>query len=142
MVYRLWRESHPRKDIIFFPPTNIDIAPLKIKSIWITIETKKLIKVLGVVFDSKLNWYDQNTYVINCANRALNAINMIIKFFTAKELTSLYYQILTDFILRFWNLAPSLLVASAAALWVCPYYPDNFILYGYLHIITKRATLW
>jgi hypothetical protein len=57
-----------------------DTALVRIKFDGTTIESKKSIKVLGVVFDSKLNWSDHIEYAINCAIRAYNAIKLIRKF--------------------------------------------------------------
>jgi hypothetical protein len=66
--------------------SKCDTAPVRIRFDGTTIESKKSIKVLGVVFDSKLNWSDHILYAINRANRALNTIKLIRKFFTTKEL--------------------------------------------------------
>jgi hypothetical protein len=51
-----------------------DTAPVRIKIDGTTIESKKYTKVLGVVFDSKLNWSDHMVYAINRSNQALNAM--------------------------------------------------------------------
>ena len=127
-----------------------DSAPIRIRIDGSTIESKKSIKVLGVVFDSKLNWSDHVAYAVNRASRALNAIKLIRKFFTTKELicltTSNYYSILY-YNSEIWHLPSlthelkhSLFVASAAALRVCLHYPDNSISYEELHKRTNRAT--
>ena len=127
-----------------------DTAPVRIKIDGSTIMSKKSIKVLGVVFDSKLNWSDHVAYAINRASRALNAIKLIRKFFNTRELISLttsnYYSILY-YNSEIWHLPSltnelkhSLFIASAVALRVCLHYPDNSISYKELHKITKRAT--
>jgi hypothetical protein len=58
--------------------------------------TKKVINVLGVTFDSKLTWAVQVD--IHKANKALNTIKFIQKYFSTKKLvhilTSNFYSIL------------------------------------------------
>ena len=60
--------------------------------------SKNKINVLGVIFDSKLQWGDQVAHSIQRANAALNAIRIISKYFNTKELlqliTSNFYSIL------------------------------------------------
>ena len=106
--------------------------------------------VLGIHFDSKLNWQTHAQIAITKSRKALQAIKIIRKHFTKKELHSLtvsnYYSIL------FYNseiwLLPSLtfntnkivLSASATPLKLC--YPayNNMISYDRLHSTLKRAT--
>jgi hypothetical protein len=64
-----------KTEICLFSKRNI--AQVRIKFNGTTIESKKSKKVLGVVFDLKLNHI---LYAVNCANQALNAITV----FTAK----------------------------------------------------------
>ena len=80
--------------------------------------------VLGVIFDSKLNWAKHVANQINKANRALHAIKMIRKYFTKDEilqlLTSNFYSILY-YNYEVWhipNLKPQLkqLILSASAI--------------------------
>jgi hypothetical protein len=49
--------------------------------------SKKVINVLGVTFDSKLNWAAQVELTFHKAKKALNAIKNIRKYFSSKELT-------------------------------------------------------
>ena len=60
--------------------------------------SKKVINVLGVMFDSKLQWSEHISKTILKANRAINAIKLVRRFFNTKEiiqlLTSNYYSIL------------------------------------------------
>ena len=88
--------------------------------------------------------------VINKANRALNAIKLIRKFFNTKELitlvTSNFYSVLF-YNSEVWHI-PSLnqdlkhclFVASATELKMCLHYPDNTISHYDLHKMTNRAT--
>ena len=54
-----------------------------------TIEIKRQIRVLGVVFDSGLTWYDQVTAAVQSANRAKQGLQIIAKYFSKEELLKL-----------------------------------------------------
>ncbi len=62
------------------------------------IKSKSEINVLGVLFDSKLQWTNHISKVIQKSDPALNAIKLTRKFFTSHELlqllTSNYFSIL------------------------------------------------
>ncbi len=107
-------------------------------------------KVLGVIFDSKLCWLDHSTSAINRENCSLNAIKIIRKYFNTRELINLiisnFYSVLY-YNSDVWNipslgldLKHSLFVASAIALQVCLHYLDSSISYIDLHKMAKRAT--
>ena len=70
------------------PTVNISINGKRISS-------KKTINVLGVVFDSKLQWSNQISQAINNSKRALHGIKLIKKYLTKNEtkmlLTSIFY---------------------------------------------------
>ena len=94
-----------------------------------TINTKKSLNVLGVIFDLKLQWSDHVANAILKASRSLNALKMIRKYFTTKELLSLvtsnYFSILL-YNSEIWHssnlkiiLQQKLLSASANALKMC-----------------------
>ena len=114
------------------------------------IKSNKTINVLGVIFDSKLQWADHIAHAITKSFSALNAIRLIKKFFTQKELfqliTSNFYSLLY-YNSDIWHL-PSLKVslkqkllsASAKALKVCWKNPSNNISFEALHKLSKRAT--
>ena len=53
------------------------------------IRMQSTINVLGVLFDAKLQWIQHVALTITKANRALNAIKLIKKYFNKKELLSL-----------------------------------------------------
>ena len=127
-----------------------DCAPVDIKINNVTITSKKYINILGVVFDSKLQWTNHVAKAINKSNRSLNALRLIRKYFNTQELTSLvtsnYYSILM-YNSEIWystNLKESdkhnLFVASAKALKMCLHYPKDNISYIEMHKSTKRAT--
>ena len=115
-----------------------------------SIRSKNEINVLGVVFDSKLQWANHVATIIKKASRALNAIKLIKKYFTSSELLSLltsnYYSILY-YNSEVWHLGSlkstvknRLLSASANAIRVALHYPDPFISFIDLHKMVKRAT--
>ena len=106
--------------------------------------------VLGVIFDSKLNWNDHIARAINKANSALHCIKLIKYYFNSEELTQLitsnFYSVLY-YNSEIWNiptLCPALqqrlLSASASALKICtPSYHDRMS-YIELHELNNRAT--
>ena len=124
-------------------PVNVRIGDSVIKS-------KNEISVLGIIFDSKLQWSNQVSTVIKKANKALNAIKIIRKFFTSKELllllTSNYYSVLY-YNCEVWNIGSlkqnlknQLLSASGNALRVAFHYPSQYIGFMELHKRADRAT--
>ena len=106
--------------------------------------------VLGVIFDSNLNWNDQVAHAISKSNKALHCIKLIKFYFSNSEilqlLTSNYYSVLL-YNSEIWNipylktdLKRRLLSASASALKVCtPTYHDRMS-YIELHKTNNRAT--
>ena len=137
-----------KTDICIFNKHNID--PLTIRVNGFDIVTKNSINVLGVLFESKLNWSAHIVKVINKANKALNAIKLIRKFFNTSELinivTSNFYSILF-YNSEIWHLPTldktskhSLFAASANALKMCHHYPSELISYYNFHKMSKRAT--
>jgi hypothetical protein len=49
----------------------------------------KQMKILGLIFDSKLNWYYQTVNAIENANKAKQALRIISKFFSTQEMVKL-----------------------------------------------------
>ncbi len=137
-----------KTDICLFSKNNH--APLSLKLNNVNIVTKQQINVLGVIFDSKLNWSSHVESCIKKANKALNAIKIIRKFFRTNELinivTSNFYSILF-YNSEIWhlptldrNLRHSLFTASANALKICHHYPNELISYYNYHKMSDRAT--
>ena len=62
------------------------------------INSKNSMNVLGVIFDSNLNWNDQVAHAISKSNKALHSIKLIKYYFTNAEilqlLTSNFYSVL------------------------------------------------
>ena len=53
------------------------------------IEVKNSIKVLGVIFDTKMNWNNQARNAMNKANKAKQALSLVRKYFTEEEMIKL-----------------------------------------------------
>ena len=133
--------NNEKTDICFFNKHNID--PITVRVNGFDIVTKNSINVLGVLFDSKLNWSAHIVNVINKANKALNAIKLIRKFFKKSELMNIvtcnFYSILFNNS-EIWHLPTldktskhSLFAASANALKMCHHYPSELISYYNFH---------
>ena len=114
------------------------------------VTSSKQINVLGVTFDSKLNWtsHIHNT-VAKCA-KSLNALKIIRKHFTTKEflmlLTSNFYSIMY-YNCEIWMIhslsvanKKLLLSTSANALKVAYNYRFPFISFKAIHSLAGRAT--
>ena len=123
------------------------MAPVSISVSGIEISSKSTINVLGDLFDSKMQWSPHVNKVILRANKALNAIKILRKYFKTNELilsvTSNYFSILY-YNSEVWHLPNlnqnskhSLFVASANALKVCLHYPRLPYSYLDLHKITR-----
>ena len=114
-----------------------------------TVKSKKIINVLGVTFDSKMQWATQVAMAISKSKKALHAIKLIKKYLTKTEtkmlLTSNYYSILyyNSEIWLYDELKPRLknliLAASACAMKVLNNPRDIRISHIQLHKFEKRA---
>ena len=113
------------------------------------IRSKTCINVLGVLFDSKLQWSLQVAQTIHKSKRALHAIKLVSKFMTKLEikqlLTSNFYSILY-YNCEIWlmqSLSPTLkrhlLSASANALKLLNNVSDLRISHEQIHNLHKRA---
>ena len=115
------------------------------------VTTKKEMNVLGIIFDSKLQWTTQVMSTISKAKKALNAISLIKKYFNQEELLELvtanYYSKLY-YNSEVWqiptlhqSLKNKLLTASSRALKLCSKHNDmSLISYQDLHEMSGRAT--
>ena len=114
------------------------------------INTSKQINVLGVIFDSKLQWNEQVSNCLKKANKSLCALKLIRRYFNTNELL----QILTSnvYSILYYNsevwylpslkkcLKQKLFSFSANALKMALHYPKQLISFINLHKIAKRAT--
>ena len=106
--------------------------------------------VLGITFDSKLQWHHQVKNTINKSKMALNAIYLIRKYFNKRQLlsiiTSNYYSILY-YNANVWllptlspQLKQKLLSASAAPLKLTTNNYNYMMSFESLHYVNQRAT--
>ena len=127
-----------------------DTHPMSIEVNGAVITSSSTMNVLGVIFDSKLQWSNQVANSIRKANAALHAIKLIKTFFNEAELLSLitsnFYSILyyNSEIWQINTLSPRLkqllLSASAKALKTCMRFNDRFESFEALHDRAHRAT--
>ena len=112
--------------------------------------SQKSMNVLGVIFDSKLNWVEHISTSLFKANRALNAVKLIRRYFTCKELLTIvtanvfsvmYYNS------EIWhvpclkgNLKQKLLSASAKTICVYMKYCNRNLSFEAIHSSNNRAT--
>ena len=117
----------------------------------VTVTSGTTINVLGVLFDCKLHWGPHIEKTLQKADKALNAIKLIKKYFNLDELLQLvtanYYSIMyynaevwhTPTLKR--SLQTRLLSASAKALKACSKSSDLWMLnFDELHEMAGRAT--
>ena len=87
---------HAKAKLCIFNKNDIPNITLTINNFEIT--SKKTINVLGVIFDSKLQWHAQVENAIKKSDKAKYAISLIKRYFSRNELncllTSNYYSIL------------------------------------------------
>ena len=127
-----------------------DTTPITISLNGIAIISNRTINILGVTFDSKLNWADHISNAIKRSMKALNAIRIIRRFFSKKELLSLvtsnFYSLLY-YNSEIWHLPTlkttlkqSLLSASSKALKICCCNHEYNLSFINLHKSCLRAT--
>ena len=66
-----------------------DSTPISLNLYGKTIVSNKTMNVLGVIFDSKMQWSNHIAHAIKRSTKRLNAIKLIKKFFNQRELISL-----------------------------------------------------
>ena len=114
-----------------------------------TVNSSTSMNVLGIFFDSKLQWSKQVANVVKKSAKALHAIRLIKPFFSFNELRSLitsnFYSILY-YNSEIWHLPTlnpvsknHLLAASANALKLCTPNYDRNMSFQTLHLLNGRA---
>ena len=140
--------NESKTEICLFHRSNIKIINVTINNI--TVKSTPQMNVLGVTFDSKMQWTEQVAISIKKANKSLLAIKLISRYFNDNEiktlLTSNFYSVLyyNSEIWHLPNLAPYLknllLSISSKALKLCtPSYTQEMS-YLKLHELNNRAT--
>ena len=127
-----------------------DHPPVEITINNATIKTKLSMNVLGVQFDSKLQWTDHVNNITLKLKKVLQSIMLIRKYFNKKELlsiiTSNYYSVMY-YNSEIWllptlsvNIKRILLATSAAPLKLLGVGSNHFMSYDRLHRFYHRAT--
>ena len=130
-----------KTEICLFHRNDTQIVSLSLQGQ--VIKSKKSMNVLGVTFDSKLNWSIQTANAISKANKSLYAIKMISKFLNFNEIKSLlisnFYSTLY-YNSEIWlshlldqNSKQMLLSASAKALRLTMPFTNRFISFEEIH---------
>ena len=77
---------------------RVDKQPINFHLNGTWVQSKTTMNVLGVIFDSKLQWGPQVSQAVTKANRALYAIKLIRRYFSSEELLNLvtanFYSVL------------------------------------------------
>ena len=117
-----------------------------------TITSKKSMNVLGVIFDSKLNWNVQIANCINKAKKKLFALRLLKKYFTPEQMRTLldsqFYSVLyynsviwlTSDISA--SLKHNLMSISANALRSCLMKENYDVSFENIHLKCKKSTPW
>jgi hypothetical protein len=115
-----------------------------------TVSSNASMNVLGITFDSKLQWSQQVANVVKKSAKALHAIRLIRPFFCFHELRSLitsnFYSVLyyNSEVWHLPNLNPvsknHLLSASANALKLCTPNYNRMMSFETLHLLNGRAS--
>ena len=127
-----------------------DHAPIEIPVFNTLLTSRSHMNVLGIYFDSKLQWQNQVQSSINKSKQALHAIYIIRKYFNKNQIraiiTSNYYSILY-YNSEVWllpSLKPALrqqlLSASSAPLKLITTNYNYLMSYNSLHYLNQRAT--
>jgi hypothetical protein len=125
------------------------VTPVRIRLGTTTISSKNSMNMLGLVFDCKLNWFEQvNQAAVIRSNKSLNAIRILRRYFTSAELNSLSSS--NDSSILFYKSeignssslnyqCKQILSASGRALRVSLHYLDPNISFFELYRIAERA---
>ena len=79
--------SEEKTEICMFHQRDVEETRINMGNHAITV--KKNIKILGIIFDSKLNWQEQARSAMKKANKAKQGLSIIRKYFTQKEMLRL-----------------------------------------------------
>ena len=127
-----------------------DSTPINISINNKAIKLKCNINVLGVLFDSKLNWLDHVSKTLLKTSKALCAVKLIRKFFSTKELIQIVTA--TVFSILYYNseiwhiqslklsIKQKILSSSACVIKACMKYNSRMISYENVHRMNQRAT--
>ena len=116
----------------------------------IRIESKKSMNVLGVIFDSKLNWSEHVANTISKAKKSLYALRLLRKYFNDQEMRTLldsYFYSILYYNAVIWltpelhnSMKQALLSMSANALRSCMMFHCSDISFQEIHKKCKKCT--
>ena len=90
------RVNEAKTEVCLFYKNNHPLIELEFNNV--KVKSKTSMNILGVQFDSRLQWTEHISNTINKSKRALHAIKLIKKHFNKEELRQLltanYYSIL------------------------------------------------
>ena len=66
-----------------------DVGPCRVELNGLNVEVNKQIKVLGLIFDTKLTWFTQAMTAIEKANKVKQGLRLVNKYFTKEEMVKL-----------------------------------------------------
>ena len=114
------------------------------------VKSKKSMNVLGVMFDSKLNWNHHISMCINKAKKALFALRLIKKYFTQTEMRTLldtYFYSVLYYNSCIWlvpeigsEMKQKLLSILACALRSCIANNNSVVSFERIHEINRKCT--
>ena len=125
------------------------------RSVTLTIDNQQYkssnqMKILGVVFDTKLTWNEHVNKAISAANKAKQALKIISKYFSTEELIKLstaYFYSRLYYGAKVWlmtslkaDLKKKLWQASSRMLQIVQKDINRQLSYDQLHVISKRAS--
>ena len=79
--------NQEKTEVCLFHRNDIKVRTINIGAN--AIQVKQHIKILGVIFDSKLTWFNQVDNALASANKAKQALSLIARFFNSDELLKL-----------------------------------------------------
>jgi len=136
-----------KTEICIFHKNDVGIKSIVIDNK--SIKTKKELKVLGIIFDQKLNWQKQVLNAISKAKKSLHALRLLSKYLDKKHLitisTAYFYQRLY-YGAQIWlsntlnsKFKHKLLQASSNCLRICCRDYRRLFSFQELHILCNRA---
>ena len=140
--------NESKTEVCLFHSNDQPLVTISLQNVLIT--SKKSMNVLGVTFDSKLNWQIHVANTIGKAKKALFAIRLLKRYFTIEQtrtlLDSNFYSILY-YNAIIWltphlssDLKQNLLSISANALRTCLMHNSLDVSFENIHKINKKCT--
>ena len=87
LVQNGMKVNEEKTEICMFNKKDQEECQVNIGNSLITVKSQ--IKILGIIFDSKLNWFIHSQHAIGKANKAKQGLRLIRKYFTPSEMLKL-----------------------------------------------------